>query len=94
MMLSNIDVILRQKDKNRSDIFRNYEKGGGVLGVLGTLDVGERDEVMSEDISSAEPRIQKIKVKVKCSSFYNICIFSTYRVIFSPSLKSIPPFKL
>ena len=29
-----------------------------MIGVLGTLDVGERDELMSEDVSSAESRIQ------------------------------------
>ena len=29
-----------------------------MIGVLLTLDVGERDEVMSEDVSSAESRIQ------------------------------------
>ena len=58
------DVINRMESSdNPPKTFSEIVKGGGgaVIGVLGTLDVGERDEVMSRTYRQQNPesRIQK-----------------------------------
>ena len=57
------DVINRMESSdNPPKTFSEIVKGGGawtVIVVLGTLVVGERDKVISEDVSSAESRKTK-----------------------------------